>query len=1016
VVLSSETTLTIATGQRNKQGTRVIRRFLCETASNLYARYEDLANQYTYYYPKHAIKSQDPSNYLLFFNADQEPNQFAYHKDSNSLNDLQSVKIWSPSNRAETDHPFRIHRNGKMDRQSKKRSWRTSLPIDYYELQKNMGKPIKVYGMADRLLIHHENALFLTQDKTKLESDILSVTLGSGDIFQFEPQTTGSAKLGIAGTQHKLACVHTPEGYMFLDAKSGDVFITNTQQPPQSLNNLFQRFFQRFLRMKETNVLRGNGYTIGYDKENGRFLLSAKNTRITDGTVDIVYKPFVDTDEFLQSLVVNDIVYKDGKYMKFLGAYNGSQPYNCPVLPEPICTNRVATVTAITEGSTADSFTIAGYNATDILIVSGNDDKLFTVTITSGTATVKFNRRPSSDGTRVLTLRALNSGNLCNFTLTVNYTILKVPRADGFRTNASESLSTGSVVGTITTNATASSFSITGPEVHPFTIVQIDSTSAEVRVLTPLDFETGPRWVLDISAVTVDGEANTTAEIDVVDVNEAPTIESKTVEIFDSLAVDSVITTLAIADPEQGDALIREIISESSPGKIVLNENNELILTETAVAGESYTMLIRVFDAEGLYADSNITINVVVDPTHLQFRPQAHTCATTCPSGYIPTPDDSQCYRTLNTTSVPPSSPGSAGLAVRRTDPAYNNDGMRVYKVGEFNSNGTALNGAASYTLVDSLARPFWRNNNTTNGRLNGCGVWRKNACLDPTFLDTAWEYIGFSRTFNLSVAKTVYIGMAADNLCKVKINGATFIQQVGDDTPPDTGPATGINFNYWHIYPVALSAGTHIIELLALNQGSQAIMGLEIYDNTEAQILAANSEGELAFLFSTKDMNCQPFNNGTTAGYSCADPTYSLNTEEAPPICTKVEYTPKVPGGDSMTVTHVKVVDSRTNTTLVTYPNDGTQRYYQGIAIPIYPVIAGSVTCGGAVTLYHNVVKQTTLRKNDCTLGVGTLVTYTVPDGKHFSIVSQAAANTAADADITANAQTYANTKGLCQ
>ena len=172
----------------------------------------------------------------------------------------------------------------------------------------------------------------------------------------------------------------------------------------------------------------------------------------------------------------------------------------------------------------------------------------------------------------------------------------------------------------------------------------------------------------------------------------------------------------------------------------------------------------------------------------------------------------------------------------------------------------------------------------------------------------------------------------------------------------------------------------------------------------------------ELNFLFSTKDMNCQPFDNGTTAGYSCADPTYSLNTSEAPPICTKVEYTPKVPGGDAATINTVQVIDSRTNTVLATYPNDGTTRYYQGIAIPIYPVISDSALCGGATVLYHSALQQNTLRKNNCTVGTGSLVTYSVQDGKYFSTVSQAAANALAAADLAANAQTYANTKGTCQ
>lgn len=1004
--------------QRNKQGTRTIRRFVCETAANLYARYEDLSNQYSFYYPKRTIKDQDPNNYITAFLADQEPNQFAYSKDSNALNDLVTVEIWSPSVRTDNNKPFRIHRCGFMDRVSKKRSWRTCLPLDFYELQKNMGLPQKVYGMNDRLLIVHENALFVTQDKVQLESGQLSVTLGSGDIFQFEPQPTNGTKLGRAGTQHKLACVHTPEGYIFLDAKAGNLFLWN--DGIKLMNNLFDNFFEKFLRMKESNVLRGNGYTIGYDHENERILLSAKDVRLLDEEDnEVVYKNFEDTAAFYASLSVNDIVYKDGKYLKYLGVYNGSQPYDCPALVLPNCSNTSFNIVVpVDAGSIAAFINLSSYNATDIVIVSGNSDGLFELVRTTTQVVVKFVRRPDSDGTRVLTMKAINTGDTCNFTLTITYLKKKVGSLTGFTTTVQEDVVTGSTLGTVTANAITSLFSIVSPDTHPFSIVQISDTEAEIRLSGTLDYEEVKNWNLVVSADTEDGYAEADVRIDVTNVNEQPNINNVSITIFDSQAVDSVIGTLPFSDPDINQSLDLQIVSESSPGKLQVdttNGANEIKLLETAVAGETYTMGVKVVDPEGAFKEATITVNVLVDPQYIKFRPYNVECSSVCPEGYAPTPDNSQCYKTTTVASIPPTSPGSAGLSVRRQETSYNNDGMRIYKVGEFDINGTELNGAASYTLVNDNARPFWKNNSALNGRLNGCGVWRKDSCMG-TFLDTSWEYIGFSRTFNLTTAKTVYIGMAADNICRVKINGSTFIQQIGDDTSPDTGPSTGINFNYWHIYPVALSAGTHIIELLALNQGSVAIMGLEIYDNTEAEILAANSEGELDFLFSTKDMDCQPFDAGTSAGYSCADPTYSLDTSEAPPVCTKVEYTALVPGGEIATIAQVRVIDTRNDSVLATHPNDGTQRYYQGIAIPIYPEIEGSSLCGGATVLYHSAVKSVTRRKNNCTIGEGTDVVYTLPDGKWFSTVSQAAADALADTDINNNAQSYANTNGTCQ
>src|SRR5690606_15016819 len=126
------------------EGTKVERRFVCETASNLYSRFDDPANPYTRYYPKSKLTKNSDSNYLTNFIRDTDPNQFGYSKDSNALDDLVTADIFNTYTESLTDHPYRIHRGGKLSRQTKFRSWRTFLPLDYYELQKNMGRPINL--------------------------------------------------------------------------------------------------------------------------------------------------------------------------------------------------------------------------------------------------------------------------------------------------------------------------------------------------------------------------------------------------------------------------------------------------------------------------------------------------------------------------------------------------------------------------------------------------------------------------------------------------------------------------------------------------------------------------------------------------------------------------------------------------------------------------------------------------------------------------------------------------------
>ncbi|SDG28043.1 hypothetical protein SAMN04488121_1031068 [Chitinophaga filiformis] len=65
--------------------------------------------------------------------------------------------------------------------------------------------------------------------------------------------------------------------------------------------------------------------------------------------------------------------------------------------------------------------------------------------------------------------------------------------------------------------------------------------------------------------------------------------------------------------------------------------------------------------------------------------------------------------------------------------------------------------------------------------------------------------------------------------------------------------------------------------------------------------------------------------------------------------------------------------------------------------------------------SIYFNVQKVATFKKNDCTIGDGSVLTYVVPAEKYKSYVSQADADAYADAEINANGQNYANTTGTC-
>ncbi len=226
-------------------------------------------------------------------------------------------------------------------------------------------------------------------------------------------------------------------------------------------------------------------------------------------------------------------------------------------------------------------------------------------------------------------------------------------------------------------------------------------------------------------------------------------------------------------------------------------------------------------------------------------------------------------------------------------------------------------------------------------GPLNRCGIW---AC--PPRQDTIRRWIGFSRIVNVPADKIYYIGMAADNQYRFRVDGQTVV---------NGSEGNSESFKIWHIYPVTLTAGPHIIEMEARNYGGPASFGAEIYDNTEAEIIAADHYKtgatdiirSLNAIFSTKDLIGQQFELGV---YTCP-PGYALNTSSGNPA----QYT--CDGGT------ISVCRSRFSNALINpyvegvfgnWRADSTYSYY-GTRKQKDPTKAVDLRTGGTITDYKD-------------------------------------------------------------
>lgn len=1016
-------------GQALSGGVRIARRIACEAASNINLRTVTPGNQYSEWYPKQSLVVNATDNYLTLFDRTQDPNQFGYNKDLNALNGLVSSAIFDPLVEVVTDFPYRIHRSGKLGRLDKRRSWRTFDPLDFYEMQKNKGLMVNLAGQDDRLLIHMEKALFLTQDRTQLESNVLSITLSAGDIFQFEPQESLASQLGYAGTQHDLACVQTNIGYLFVDSLEGQVFLFKGKL--RLLNEFMNTFFRKYARLTDKNPFLGNGYTIGYDPVYKRILLTAKNVLSQQAVV----QPYQATQAFIDTLTPGvSIVYKEGRLQRFLGV-NTSTQFSCDQAPLPSIANSVISV-ADNTAIGVQVLQLGGSNIANVFILSGNTGQAWALSADgklSVNGPLSFPTLPQY----ILNCTAVGTdGQNISFTITINLVASNKPPVAGDQTvHIPQFAPNGSAVAQVLAsdpNGLPLSYAIaSGNTGGAFTI----NSSGQITVLdtTQLDITINNSFTLMVAVSNPNQTVDCQITIIVDYVNTPPSSADVVLTINDTTPVGTSIGDLSklvfdLGVAEGVEVLTFQQLAATVPGAFDIDAATGLITSAVALSAAvtpQYIINMQATDNGNppLSSTFRLIINVIYDPASLSFVPAGDSCTgSSCAPGYVLSPDGTQCVQTTTINATAPSGP-TIGVT-SAVNNAYSNFGILAYNAG-YAINGTGVIG----TQIN--ASP-WNNplDNLIDGALNRCGVWGTTAV-------PVNQPIGFSIPVFFATAKTLLIGIGGDNKVQISLDGTILVDQdptamaasISAQLPVYATQGIAVAFKMWHVYAIVVPAGNHYIGLQGVNFGGAAGFGAEIYDNTVADLAAAtlqpayianpgtfpiasNHYTNLNLIFSTRSARGGTFTSGVNNAYSCPA-TYGLDPTQTPPKCILQVSVPAVANAKHWA--NVSVVSSYTGGQVALLTNMVGQTF-QGIPVPFYADVPGHVDCGGTISTFLNVQKSGGSIRNNCPAGQnGSLVLYYVQAGRYMSIVSQADADAQAQNDVTTNVQTYANSNGTC-
>lgn len=269
------------------------------------------------------------------------------------------------------------------------------------------------------------------------------------------------------------------------------------------------------------------------------------------------------------------------------------------------------------------------------------------------------------------------------------------------------------------------------------------------------------------------------------------------------------------------------------------------------------------------YLDNDVTSELVLQDRFKTYYTGGGPCV--CPIGYTYNLELDICEKIVLTPITPS---GVVRNACRTSSIAYTNFGVALYS--SYSTDGTGV------STIQHLSDPYWSNTSVVNnvGVLNRTAIWACGADGNPqggTFLPTN-EYIGFLFPITITETKTFFVGIAGDNRVRIRVD-CNDIVDMNESAMGVQYPAasTSAPFKYWHIYPVTLTAGRHIIELTGYNTGSVAGFGAEIYDNTAAEIIASTDGTGLNIIFTTADKGGQPLQvsnsfSGTCASGECLD------------------------------------------------------------------------------------------------------------------------------------------------
>ena len=273
---------------------RAVHYHIVESPDNINFRHEESVQ--TAYYPQTA--AQDMLQLTGTEDHDfTHQDKMLYNANYSEHNDIRTAFPLPLRENEQSDFPTRAHRSAKADPTSLIDNWRIFLANQFKDLPKNRGELWKLASFNNLLYFHMEETLYAAKGKQSMQmKDGSEAFVGSGDIFQQEPDEIVQTQDGFGGTQSQYAALTTRHGYFFVDIQQGKVFLMTDQLQEISklgMENWFRDNIPLQLfsfGMTETcdmdNPIVGFGYHSIWDPKYRRIILTKREYIPTQNFID----------------------------------------------------------------------------------------------------------------------------------------------------------------------------------------------------------------------------------------------------------------------------------------------------------------------------------------------------------------------------------------------------------------------------------------------------------------------------------------------------------------------------------------------------------------------------------------------------------------------------------------------------------------------------------------------------------------------------------------------------------